>query len=177
MILSSGFVGLGEALAKKTQDIFRTEQGIQTMNARPVNSSAFSFDFSGALNKLLQPIRTASDPRSAAGSQVILTAGDAISGIIRAGANRVTDLLSGNNDKPADPVQSVMPASSASVSGVSGIGELLAALSLNRSASHITPESTAQVVASQAAATSRNSVILIGGAALVLAFLSFSKAR
>lgn len=177
MILSSGFVGLGEALAKKTQDIFRIEQGIKTPIGRPVNSSSFSFDFSGALNKLLQPIRTASDPRSAAGSQVILTAGDAISGIITAGANRVTDLLKGNNNKPTDPLQAVMPASSASVSGVSGIGELLAAISLNRPASTVSAESPAQAVASQAAAASRNSVILIGGAALVLAFLSFSKAR
>lgn len=177
MILSSGFVGLGEALAKKTQDLFRIEQGIKTPIGRPVNSSAFSFDFSGAINKLLQPIRQASDPRSAAGSQVILTAGNAASGIIAAGADRVMDLLRGGSKFPENPVAAPMLTNSAQASGMSGIGELLGALALNRPAAVASTQSAAEAVASDAAKATRNSVLLIGGAALVLAFLSVSKAR
>lgn len=170
---SSGFVGLGAALADKTKDFFTQNQ--QTVpSQKPVNSSSFSFDFSGALNKVLQPFREAADPRSAAGSQVILTAGNSVSEILRAGTDKVTSILRGSNTKPQSQDTSIMPGSAFS-SGAGSIGELLAALTRSKTQEPSLPLSSS--VAAEAAAASRNSVVLVAGAALILVFLSASKAR
>lgn len=173
MSIISGFVGLGDALADKAKDYFSTTQQ-SAPTIKPVNSSKFSFDFSGALNKLAQPFRQATDPRSAAGSQVILTAGDAVSKLIGAGADRVSEILRGNNTKPTQPSTSIMP-TSAFTSGPNSLGDLFADISALKKES--APSLPVSSVAQDAAAASRNSVVLVAGASLILVFLSVSNSR
>lgn len=177
MFLSSGFIGLGEAFAGKANDVLKTVQGVPTFNPRPISPSGFSFNFAEAAQKLLQPFRTAADPKAAAGSNVILSAGDAASGIIRAAADRIQDVLRNSGKKESTPQIATTPNNSIPSQTNSNLGEILSFLSGGRPADPAISTSQVSQLASDAARNAQTNVLLIGVAFLGLAFLTLAKGR
>lgn len=179
MLLSSGFVGLGEAFAEKTSELFKTVQGVQTFNPRPVSPSGYSFNFAEAAQKLLQPFRSATDPKAAAGSSVILSAGDAASGIIRAAADRIQDVLRNSGKKEETPQLVTNPNNSLPSQVTSNLSDILSFLSGGRPADPAVAVGTSQItqLAADAAKNTQQNVLLIGAAFLGLAFITLAKGR
>jgi len=176
MFLSSGFVGLGEAFADKTKEVLKTVHGVPTFNPRPVSSPGFSFNFAQAAQSLLQPFRTAADPKAAAGSEVVLTAGKAASGIISAAADRIQDVLRNSGKKEQTPQIATNPNNSIPSQTTSNLGDILNFLSGGRPAN---PQLTSQVdqLALDAAKNSQTNILLIGAVLLGFAFLAVAKGR
>lgn len=177
---TSGFIGIGEALGRGFSSVFRNDFGTPTPKATPINPTSFSFDFAGAAQKLLQPFRQATDPRAAAGSNIITAAGDATAQILRTAGSKVSQMLTDSNKKKETATVQPVTLSQVSAAGPS-LGDILKTFSnaplLNNTNSAIPLSNDAAQIASQAASTSRNSVLLVGGALLALTLLTITKER
>lgn len=177
---TSGFIGLGEALAKKAADVFRYDFGQPTPKAQPINPTGFSFDFGGAAQKLLAPFQRVTDPKAAAGTSIINSLGDAASSIIRAAGNKASDILTNANTKKDTPAVQATTITESQAGGASSasIAEILKFFSTTSQTSSlpsaINSNQQAQQIALDAAGATRNSLFLFGGAALLLTFIALS---
>lgn len=168
MRLLSGFVGLGESLAKPLTNLI-TQQGVTMPAPRPVSGSGFSFDFGGAAQKLLDVFK----PQNQAGAKILGSVADAGSGIISAAGERIENIFRNGNQQPQNTeVQNTYvpfsnPLPSQTTFDLSSALGLFGALSDKAGAR----SSAADEIAAAAATNARNNVILIGGAALMLVLL------
>lgn len=171
-ILSSGFLGLGDVFAQKAAPVLTSYQNSTTPAARPVSGSGESFSFASAFQKLLQPFQKVTDPKAAAASSIINSAGDTIAGIIGAFGNKAIDLIKTGNEKPAAVTTgslntgTVLPSQSLGFS----LGDLMSVLNAGKPAnSQITASGSNLETA--AAQNSVNNVLLIGGLGLLMLLL------
>lgn len=178
-ILSGGFVGLGEVFSKNVAPAFTQFQNSLTPNPRPVNDNNFSFNFAGAVQSLLRPFQKVTDPAAAAKTDIINSLGNAASGIIGAAGNKAVDLIKNGNKKPATvtttglDILNPLP----SQTGGASLGDLLSFIYGSRPANAAITASPSATIAVDAANAARNSIFLVGGAALLLMFLATSKGK
>jgi hypothetical protein len=172
----SGFSAIGESLAQKITPFFSNFQNSSQPNIKPTNTNTFSFDFAGGvmngLQALIKPFQQVTDPKSAAASNVIGAVGNAASALINAGANKAIDLLNKSGNKANEigvtaGTSAINPVPSQNT-GFS-LSDLLTVFNSGKSSpvSPVTPD----YVAAEAAKNSMNSVMLIGGIAIIGLFL------
>lgn len=165
MSLLSGFVGLGESLAKPAVN-FITQQGVTMPAPKPVSGGAFSFDFGGAAQKLLDVFK----PTNQAGAKILGSLADAGSSLIKTAGSKVEDVLrSGTQSAQAPQVQNYYVPNSNALPSQTSL-DLSTALSLLGSVSDRAGAQSgeAEAIAAAAARNTQTNVLLIGGAALLL---------
>lgn len=171
-----GFVALGDALVKKAEPLMQQFQNSSMPNTKPANTNTFSFDFAGGFTKavqaLTQPFRTVTDPKAAAGAQVIGSIGDAASALIRAGANSAIDALKNNNKANDIQYQTGTSAGNPTPSQGFSLSDVLSFLNANKGVA--IPTGSTDYVAMEAAKTSQNSIFIFGAMGLVLVLLATS---
>jgi hypothetical protein len=172
----SGFTSLGDAFAQKLAPLFSNFQNSSQPNVKPTNTNTFSFDFAGGfmngLQALIKPFQTVTDPKAAAASNIIGTTGNAISALIGAGANKAIDLIGNLGNKKNDIGVTVGTTATNPVPSQNtgfSLSDLLSVFN-SGNGSPAAPVS-GDYVAAEAAKNSQNSMLLIGGIALIGVFL------
>lgn len=171
----SGFSALGDMLAQKTAPFFSTFQNSTQPNIKPTNTNTFSFDFAGGvmngIQALIKPFQTVTDPKAAAGANIINAAGDSVAALIKGGTNKALDLLNNYGNKKNDiSVTAGTTAGNPVPSQNTGfsVSDLLSVFNAGQSA---VATSSPDYVAAEAAKNSMNSVMIIGGIAIIGLFL------
>lgn len=163
-------------LAQKAAPFFSSFQNSVQPNIKPTNTNTFSFDFAGGvmngLQALIKPFQTVTDPKAAAGANIINAAGDSVAALIKGGTNKALDLLNNYGNKKNDiSVTAGTTATNPVPSQNTGfsVSDLLSLFNAGKSspAASVTPD----YVAAEAAKNSMNSVMLIGGIAIIGLFL------
>lgn len=172
----SGFNALGDVFAEKIAPYFSSFQNSTQPNVRPTNTNTFSFDFAGGvmngIQALIKPFQTVTDPKSAAASNIITTAGNAASALLSAGANKAIDLINNAGNKKNDIGVTVGTSATNPVPSQNtgfSVADLLSIFNAGQS-SPAAPAS-ADYVAAEAAKNSMNSMLIIGGIAIIGLFL------
>lgn len=174
--LFGGFVSLGDAFIKKAEPLVQTFQNSVMPNTKPANTNTFSFDFAGGFTKavqaITQPFRTVTDPKAAAGAQVIGSIGDAASALIRAGANSAIDALKNNNKANEIVYQTGTSAGNPTPSQGFSLSDVLSFLNASKGVAGTTGNN--DYVAMEAAKSSQNSIYIFGGLGLLLVLLTLT---
>lgn len=172
----SGFTAIGEAIAEKAAPFFSSFQNSTQPNVKPTNTNTFSFDFAGGflngLQALTRPFTSVTDPKAAAASNIITTAGNAASALLSAGANKAIDLINSTGNKKNDSQVTVGSSATNPVPSQNtgfSLSDLLSVFNAGQS-SPATP-ATADYVAAEAAKNSMNSMLILGGIAVIGLFL------
>ena len=123
------------------------------------------------IQALTQPFVKVADPKAAAGSQIIGAAGDAVSAILRQGGNSVIDWLKDNNKKNEISVTTGTTATNPVPSQNTGfsLSDVLTLLSGGKS---VGAAPSTDYVAQEAARNAQNSIMIVGGIALLLVFMA-----
>lgn len=184
----SAAAGLGDVFAQKIGDFFTNVQGQLVPQGRPVNPSGDSFNFGDAFNSLLKPVVNLFDPREQAKADVrnattnalggiIKTAGSVGAGFIDAAGMALQNALLNNNKAPEIILSSGQPQQSGTNTQPSQSSDILAeALKLIGITSN-TSNTAPATIAQDAAAASRNNVLLIGGVAIVATLVLITRGK
>lgn len=157
--ISSGFVGLGNAIS---------EGAGKLINQTPTNTNTFSFDFSGAVKKMLEPFQNKSNPILDA----FKTAGTNLAKVgISVAESKIEDIFRNSTKKPEVSSQLVSTANNAIPSQTnSNLSDILSILNSWKPA-NVAAAGDSVVAASN----SVNNVLIVGGAVLVITLLTLSK--
>lgn len=176
--ISSGFTGIGDALAQETKDLYQTFQNTVMPNTKPANTNTFSFDFAGGFNKAIQaltsPFVKATDPVKGAGQQIVGTLGDVASALLKAGGNKAIEMINNSNKKTEGSIN-VSNTATNPMPSQSALGAFMSLFGGGSTVASGTPN--VDYVAQSAAQNSMNSVLLIGGIGLILVFMTLAKGK